>query len=450
MLTVKNLPIDFEPRPYQARLFHEFFKPDPIKRAMIIWSRRMGKDKSCWGILIQKAFQRKGNYFVIFPTARQGRKAIWLGIGGDGVSFLDHIPENLIDKVNNTEMRIHLINKSVIQIIGAANYNYAMGTNPVGIVYSEYALQTPLCYTYLYPVVVENGGWLIINSTPRGHNHCYRLFNQVIKNPDWYVSYETVASAVNSEGNHIISPKEIEEARNSGMSDELVSQEFFCNWESAIENAYFAKYLAHSRDNKRIKLFPIPDKPIYTFWDIGVSDLTTIWLCAFSEEHIYLINYYQNSRRGLEFYINWLKNYQNQHNLILGQHFAPHDMAVQSFSTGERRVDRARSLGINFKIVPKPKVKMDSIEISRGIFPLYIFHERNTQAGIDALMHYHARTKPDGGETGPEHDWSSHAADSFLLIGQAFSQGMLPIRRLQGQKITLNRGIEDSIAQFYS
>ena len=168
MLTVKNLPLDYIPRPYQQNLLYEFFKPIPKRRAYLVWSRRMGKDVSCWAVLILKAFERRGNYFVIFPTAGQGRKAIWLGIHGDGVSFLDHIPERLIEKVNNTEMRIHLINKSVIQIIGAANYNYAMGTNPVGLIYSEYALQTPHCYTYLYPIVVENKGWLIINTTNPG------------------------------------------------------------------------------------------------------------------------------------------------------------------------------------------------------------------------------------------------------------------------------------------
>jgi len=446
MLTVKTLPLDFIPRPYQQNLFHAFFRREPKKRAMIVWSRRFGKDRSCWSILVLKALQRKGNYFVIFPTARQGRKAIWLGIDAGGVSFLDHIPDRLIAKTNNTEMRLHLINGSVIQLIGAANYNHALGTNPVGIIYSEYALQNPLCYMHLFPILAENGGWQIINTTPRGHNHAYRLFNQIKKNKDWYVSEETVATGVDHKDNFIIKPEDIVEAEAAGMSKELIAQEFFCSWESAMENAYFAKNLALSRKNGQIKIFPPPHKPVYTFWDIGIADLTTIWFVSFSEEHIYLIDYYQNSGMDVKHYIDYLHKYQAKNNTVWGKHFAPHDMHVRSYSTGKTRCDSARELGINFKVCPRPKCKINSIEIARGIFTLFVFHATRTQTGVDALMHYHASTNPNGGESGPNHDWSSHAADSFLLIGQAYAHGWLPIKKSEGAgSFRYNEGLMELI-----
>ncbi len=445
-LVVNSLPLDFTPRPYQAALMHEFFKTQPLKRAFLCWARRSGKDKVSWAILLLKALMKKGNYFYVFPTMRQGRKALWHGIGADGVGFLEHIPSRLIEKTNNTEMRIHLINGSIINIIGASNYNFAMGTNPQGIVYSEYSLQTPLAYTYLMPILVENGGWLIVNGTPRGHNHFYRLYNEVKHLQTWYCSLETVATTVDNDNKSIITPGDIDEARTSGMSYEMIKQEFFCDFETALETAYFAKYLAQSRAHDRIKKFPIPDSPVFTFWDLGVSDLTTIWFVSFSDEGIFLIDYYENSRYGLEHYAEYLKTFQYKHGITYGGHFGPHDTAVQSFSTGETRVVRAQRLGINFTVVPKPKRKIDSIEIARGMFSMFIFHETACQTGLDALQQYESKTAQDGAESGPTHNWASHAADSFLLIGQAYSKGMLPIRRNQSQtRFKINEGVLDAI-----
>ena len=115
-----------------------------------------------------------------------------------------------------------------------------------------------------------------------------------------------------------------------------------------------------------------------------------------------------------------------------------------SFSTGETRVVRARQLGINFTVVPKPKRKIDSIEITRGIFSMFRFNSRNTSVLLDALLQYHAKND-DGAEAGPEHDWSSHAVDSLLLIGQAYTKGMLPIKKYNSAKWQVNEGIVDAI-----
>lgn len=343
-------------------------------------------------------------------------------------------------------MRIHLTNGSIIQIIGATNYNYAMGTNPLGVIYSEYALQTPLCYSYLHPILVENGGFIIVNGTPRGHNHHYRLFNEVKNLPTWYCSFETVATAIDNKGKAIISPEDIEEARSAGMSHEMIKQEFFCDFESALETAYFAKYLAQSKEHNRVTTFPIPDLPVFTFWDLGISDLCTLWFVSFSEDKIFLLNYYENSRHGLEHYVDYLQNYKDRHGIIYGGHFGPHDTAVQSFSTGETRVVRARRLGVNFTVVPKPKRKIDSIEIIRGMFSMFIFNSHGCRLGLDALSQYKSKTDDDGAEGGPVHDWASHGADSFLLIGQAYSKGMLPIKRNEPEsRFHINEGVLDSI-----
>jgi phage terminase large subunit len=61
------------------------------------------------------------------------------------------------------------------------------------------------------------------------------------------------------------------------------------------------------------------------------------------------------------------------------------------------------------------------IEAARRLFPSIWFNKDTTTAGLDALGWYHER-KDEARNIGlgPEHDWSSHAADAFGLMCVAY------------------------------
>ena len=252
-MKIERLPYKFTPRDYQLPLFDAFFNKK-IKKGYIVWHRRAGKDKCYWNLLVGKALERIGNYFYIFPEIGQGRKAIWVGIDKHGNSFLDHIPKPLIKRINNTEMRIELFNGSTIQIVGASRYDKLVGTSVAGIICSEYALQTPFALKYLLPIINENNGWLLVNTTPRGHNHAYKLYEAVKNDPEWYVSFKTVSDTRDENGQPIISDSQIESDKKI-MSIEEIRQECFCDWDVALSNAYFSKYLRIAESQNRILNF---------------------------------------------------------------------------------------------------------------------------------------------------------------------------------------------------
>ena len=83
------VPYKFTPRSYQMPLFHAM--DNGYRHAVLVWSRRTGKDKTCWNIMIKKALERVGLYFYVFPTSVQGRKVLWEGMDNEGFRFLDHI-----------------------------------------------------------------------------------------------------------------------------------------------------------------------------------------------------------------------------------------------------------------------------------------------------------------------------------------------------------------------
>ena len=78
--------------------------------AMLVWHRRAGKDLFCLEFMEAKAFEEVGNYWFLLPEAQQVRKAIWEGITKEGERYIDMLPRELITKIDNQSMSIHLKN----------------------------------------------------------------------------------------------------------------------------------------------------------------------------------------------------------------------------------------------------------------------------------------------------------------------------------------------------
>ena len=180
-----TLPHNFKPRKYQLPFLKAW--DSGIKRFILVWHRRSGKDKTVFANLVKKMFERVGTYFYFLPTYTQAKKVIWTGADKDGFRFLDHIPKELIKgEINETEMRVELIpppghtSGSIIQLVGADNIDRIVGTNPIGVVFSEYSLMKPKVWEYIRPILAENGGWAVFVFTPRGMNHAWNLLQDAL------------------------------------------------------------------------------------------------------------------------------------------------------------------------------------------------------------------------------------------------------------------------------
>lgn len=156
----------FKPRWYQLAPMDAILNKG-YTRVLVCLPRRAGKDVMAFNLLIRCALKRVGVYFYVFPTYSQARKVIWTSITNDGQRFLDFIPAALVASTNGSEMSIRLKNGSLIQLVGSDNIDSLVGTNPIGLVFSEYALQDPRAYQFLRPILVANGGWALFISTPR-------------------------------------------------------------------------------------------------------------------------------------------------------------------------------------------------------------------------------------------------------------------------------------------
>lgn len=227
-MTTVTIPHKFKPRPYQLPFLKAMDKG--YKRAILVWHRRGGKDKECFNFTIKKAFQRVGTYFYFLPEFSQAKKVIWDNIDNDGFRMLDHIPKEVIANINATELKITLINGSVIQLMGADVFDKSgVGTNPIGVVFSEYSIQRPEIWNFVRPILAVNGGWAVFNFTPRGQNHAYQLLEMAKENPnDWFTQVLTI------DDTGVLTGDDIARERNEGMSQAMIDQEFYCKF---IESA---------------------------------------------------------------------------------------------------------------------------------------------------------------------------------------------------------------------
>jgi len=184
-MTTISLPYKFEARWYQENFLKKW--DSGITRLILVAHRRMGKDKTVFAQIPKKMMQRVGTYFYFLPTYGQARKIIWNGADANGFKFLDHFPKEIVKNINQSEMTVTTTNGSILQLVGADNIDRIVGTNPIGCVFSEYAIMKPEVWDLISPILAENGGWAVFVYTPRGQNHAYNLMKKAEKNPKWHV-----------------------------------------------------------------------------------------------------------------------------------------------------------------------------------------------------------------------------------------------------------------------
>lgn len=397
----------FTPREYQIDPILALER-DGFKKILAIFPRRAGKDIMCLNLMIRQMILRPAVYYYIFPTYTQAKKAIWDSITNSGLKMLDYFPKQLVHSMNGQEMKIRLHNGSLFQLIGSENYNQLMGTNPYGVIYSEYALQNPKAREYINPILAANGGWEIIQSTPRAKNHLWNLYNYALKSKDWFVSKLSL-----DDTNHI-PMEELDKMREQGTSEDFIQQEFYTSFDMGVEGAYYTRYLQNMREDERIGIFPYDrTTKVHTAWDIGVDDSTAIVFFQVIDKSIRIIDCYSNQKQGLEFYIKELhkKDYD------YGTHIAPHDIAVQEWGSGITRFRKAASLGINFQVAPNIPIS-DGIEAVRSLLSSCFISEKKCQNLLNSLESY----RQEYDETNqvykprPKHDSSSHYADAMRYL----------------------------------
>ena len=181
------------------------------------------------------------------------------------------------------------------------------------------------------------------------------------------------------------------------------------------EGAYYARLLLQAEREGRIAALPYnPALPVYTAWDLGVGDDTSIIWAQRSAGWIHIIDHYATNGQGAAHYVDVI----NRKPYTYAKHILPHDADNREWSHGQRRIDTLRSLGLrDLSVLARVPVD-DGINAARLVLPICRFDRDKCRSGLESLRQYrreydeNKRTyKPT-----PLHDWTSHDADAFRYL----------------------------------
>lgn len=409
-----DLPNGWDPRPYQLPLWR--YLENGGLRADVAAHRRWGKDDVALHWTACAAMQRPGVYWHLLPEAAQARKAIWTAVNPHtGKKRIDEaFPPAIRARKHEQEMLIELKSGAIWQVLGSDNYDSLVGSPPVGVVLSEWALARPEAWTYLRPILAENGGWALFIWTPRGRNHATRAFDARALDPAWF----TMKSMATKTGVFTAEQLEREKAElisENGAEDgeAMFRQEYLVDFDAATPGAYYASLVKTAEDEGRIG--PVPYDPalkVDTAWDLGIDDYTAIWFFQQSGQQVRCIDYFETSGEGLQSIVGQAIASRPY---VYGTHHLPHDVMVRELgAAGRSRFETLSGLGlvnINVGVAADPE---DRINASRALIPVTWFDAERCATGLLRLRSYRKRwNRSLSAYTGPLHDSASHGADAF-------------------------------------
>lgn len=422
MATIR-LPNNWRPRPYQMRLWT--YLEQGGRRAVEIAHRRWGKDEVALHWTAVSAFEKVGTYWHMLPEAAQARKAIWEAVNPHtGKRRIDEaFPDEVCETKRESDMFIRFKNGSTWQVVGSDNFNSLVGSPPIGIVFSEYALANPQSWAILRPILRENGGWAMFITTPRGNNHAKRLLDSAQVSEGWHAEVSTVADT------GALSPDEREEELAQYMRENgedagraLFAQEYDCSFDSAIVGSFYVGELQRARDGQRITTVPY-DRAlgVTTYWDLGLDDATAVWFCQAVGKEIRLIKYQEWTQTPLTSVAAEVMVMPYAYT----EHVLPHDARARELTSGRSREEVLRAILQRIVIMNQANIE-DGINAVRTLFDRMWFDEKGCETGLDALRNYRRAwdEKNRVFRTTALHDWASHGADAMRQLAQHFREKM--------------------------
>ncbi len=197
---------------------------------------------------------------------------------------------------------------------------------------------------------------------------------------------------------------------------------------TVVEGAYYASDLTKAKAEGRIARVAFdPLMTVRLFFDIGGTgaraDACSIWPAQFIGKEIRTRNYYEAVGQPLATHVAWLRD--NGYGTERAEIWLPHDGVTHDKIYSVSYESALRDAGYTVTVVPNqgPGAAGARIESVRRMFPSIWFDDETTLGGRKALGWYHEKKDEKRGiGLGPNHDWSSHAADAFGLMCVAYEE----------------------------
>lgn len=197
-----------------------------------------------------------------------------------------------------------------------------------------------------------------------------------------------------------------------------------------LEGAVYANEIRLATQNGQFQSVPYDASiPVYTYWDLGFNDHTSIWFAQSVGAELRLIDFMQDRGRSVQWYLAELQDRA----YVYAEDWLPHDAQAKTLAAAMSVEQIMRNAGRKVRITPKLSIQ-DGINAVRTVFNRCLFDAGKCADGIQCLRRYSYDVDPDSGRFSkqPLHDEYSDGADAFRYFAVNVND-MRPIQKVKLQ-----------------
>lgn len=403
-------------RDYQTEIVVNYNDP-AIEELLLVIARRGGKTTTVFSeCIVPDLVKEVQTIVLVYPTAKMGFRNFWNNIENDGFKTLDHIPKSLIKGGGNTEddMRIELINGSVLLCVGATNTEALRGANGKKYVFDEFADQPIEAVNVVAPIVEANGGKLIYMGTPKidGINGetMRRMHERFKTDTNKYTCYV--------DATHYMSQDALKKVRENYIlrngNDFKYRQEMLLDWGQSSSSSYYGEIMSRKDKNGSIGEFSYNAAyPVFTAWDLGKADAMVVLFFQYFKGRPRIIDIIEINGSNIKAMAKQIKAKP----YVYAWHFLPHDGTVASLNDGVNRLATLAECGITNASTLKRQGVSIGIGYVEDWLPKILINIGTTGDFHRKLRIYKKKYNPNTGDyMGADHSSQSHVADALRYL----------------------------------
>lgn len=292
-----------------------------------------------------------------------------------------------------------------------------------------------------YPSKAQGGAtwygvWLDTNPWHTAH-WGYKLFSK--ERPKDFALFEQPSGFAPEAENLENLPSGYYERQRAGKDTEWVEEYLEGKYPTRDKGSIYGTLIAALEARGALFAFEHPTDNVFTTWDLGRSDSTSIWFWRVRPGGVDVVDHYRNNGQGLSHFFGVLAEKERTRGFRYVKHWLPHDARARTLAAGVSVLDQFISRFGTGAVAIGPSLSLeDGISAARWLLERDIrFHARcdvsptpGLPSGLESLRNYRY-VYDEALQTFsrvPLHDGSSHDADAFRYLACVVrvSENMVP------------------------
>lgn len=294
------------------------------------------------------------------------------------------------------------------------------------------------------------GGKVVIIGTPNGHDKFWELLKRGESEEEYWKDWSSYVFKASSSG---LLDKEFIELKQAQLPPEVFEQEYECNFDVSVGSGYAYSKILFKMGEKRINPDVTYDaaKPVYTAWDIGHSDNTSVWFFQTRGDEVRLIDFYEGSGEHISSHAAEVAD----RGYVIKTSLLPHDARNKNATTLSTVEQVLSEFGLRPVVLERTNSVWNGIQGVNGMLKSAYINSEKCAKGLEHLKNYKTKIDPKTNVNMyvPIHDKHSDAADALRYVWEGkkyWDQGAqeIKIENTYGDGSPWNYGNRREIPKF--